>query len=196
MRDYEILGLVAIAIVLALLIYFMMAKGPIKKITIINETVGDSGTTNITNTSAVTNATNTTNVTEDAESPGKIAITNPDGSLVEISAEIADNMATRMKGLMGRKSMDEDAGMLFVFGTSGRHAFWMFNTSIALDAIFIDENGSVVDIIQMEPCGLNAPACPTYTPKADSKYVLEVNQGFSERHGITIGKSRMEKYGS
>lgn len=121
----------------------------------------------------------------------KITISNPDGSSVGVDAEIADNMTTRLKGLMGRRSLGEDEGMLFVFDSSGRHSFWMLNTSIALDAIFMDGNGTVVDILQMEPCGLNILDCPHYTPKADAKYVLEVNQGFAETHGITIGKSHL-----
>ena len=152
MKSSEMIAIAALAIVVILIFYFIIAKGPTRKIT----------------------------------------ISNPDGSSVSVDAEIANNTATRAKGLMGRKSLGENEGMLFVFDSSGTHAFWMFNTSIALDAIFMDENGTVVDILQMEPCGLNPASCPHYTPKADAKYVLEVNQGFAERHGITVGKSKME----
>lgn len=121
----------------------------------------------------------------------KITIANPDGSEVSVSVELADNPVTRAKGLMGRSSLASEEGMLFVFDKPGIYSFWMRNTSIPLDAIHIAENGSVVDIIRMEPCGWNLTNCPQYTGKAPAKYVLEVNQGFAKRHGIVIGKSRM-----
>ncbi|MDD5172507.1 MAG: DUF192 domain-containing protein [Candidatus ainarchaeum sp.] len=152
MKSSEMIAIAAIAIVVILIFYFIIAKGPTKKLT----------------------------------------ITNPDASSVSVDAEIADNMTTRAKGLMGRKSLGENEGMLFVFDSAGRHSFWMVNTSISLDGIFIDSNGTVVDIIAMEPCGLNILNCPRYTPKADAKYVLEVNQGFAEKNKIAIGKSRLK----
>jgi uncharacterized membrane protein (UPF0127 family) len=151
MKSSEMIAIAVVAVVVILILYFIIAKGPTKRLT----------------------------------------ITNPDGSSVSVDAEIADNLTTRAKGLMGRKSLGENEGMLFVFERTGRYPFWMLNTSIALDAIYIDENGTVVDIIQMAPCGLNILDCPRYAPKADAKYVLEVNQGFAERNKIAIGKSKL-----
>ena len=119
----------------------------------------------------------------------KISITNPGGSLISIDAEIADNPFKMMKGLMGRSSLDENAGMLFVFQSEDIQTFWMFNTTIPLDALFIKENGTVAEIIQMEPCGLNVTKCKTYAPNETARYVLEVNKGFSKRHNIIVGKS-------
>jgi len=205
MKSSEMIAIAAIAVVVILVFYFITAKGPVRKITIINGT-NNSNTTGVSNTTDKTNIsgsanntnkinpvsankTNTTNSTVSAEDDGKISITNPGDSGVEISVEIADNSVTRAKGLMGRASLGEYDGMLFVFGSSARHSFWMFNTSIALDAVFIAENGTVVDILQMAPCGINPANCTGYMPKADAKYVLEVNRGFSERHGIVINKS-------
>ncbi|MDD5340595.1 MAG: DUF192 domain-containing protein [Candidatus ainarchaeum sp.] len=121
----------------------------------------------------------------------QVTIANPDGSKASVSAEVADNPFTRAKGLMGRASLGEDEGMLFVFGSPGNHSFWMFNTTIPLDGIFIAENGTIVDVVPMQPCGLNVTNCPSYVAKAPAKYVLEANQGFAKRHGIVIGKSRM-----
>jgi len=118
----------------------------------------------------------------------KLTIGNPDGSSIDVTVEIANNTATRTKGLMGRKTLGEYEGMLFVFDSSARHSFWMFNTTIPLDAIHISENGTIVEVIEMEPCGIN---CTSYVPQNESKYVLEVNRGFSKRHGIVAGKSRM-----
>jgi uncharacterized membrane protein (UPF0127 family) len=115
----------------------------------------------------------------------KISITNSEGTAVSVDVEVADNLTTRAKGLMGRKSLGEYEGMLFVFDEPGFHSFWMVNTSIPLDAIFMDEEGTVVDVIEMEPCGLLK--CPLHTPKSRAKYVLEVNQGFSKRNKIEEG---------
>jgi len=125
----------------------------------------------------------------------KITLTtsaNPESPRVSVNVEMADNPVTRAKGLMGRGSLGESDGMLFVFDAPGRYSLWMLNTTIPLDAIFISEDKTVVDIIGMEPCGFNVTRCKTYTPKADAMYVLEVNRGFSERYGIVIGKSRLE----
>jgi uncharacterized membrane protein (UPF0127 family) len=120
----------------------------------------------------------------------KITVISDDGSRIAVDAEIADSPATRAKGLMGRESLGENEGMLFVFGKPGTYAFWMLNTSMPLDAIHFSGNGTVVDIIRMEPCGLNV-ACPRYPPKEPSMYVLEVNQGFARGKNISIGKSRL-----
>jgi len=117
----------------------------------------------------------------------KLTISNPDGSKADVSVEIADNPVTRAKGLMGRDALPADEGMLFIFDQPGVHQFWMLNTSIPLDAIFMDEDGNVVDVVQMEPCGLLPSNCPRYAPKAPALFVLEVNQGFSIRHGVVVG---------
>jgi uncharacterized membrane protein (UPF0127 family) len=122
----------------------------------------------------------------------RLTIINQDGGEVSVNAEIADNPATKMKGLMGRPSLPENDGMLFVFDKPGLYAFWMLNTSMPLDAIHFDGDGAVVDIVEMEPCGLNATACKAYVPKVPSKSVLEVNQGFARKNGIVVGKSRLK----
>ena len=121
----------------------------------------------------------------------KITLINADGDEVQLDVEVAANFTTRAKGLMGRESLGEYEGMLFVFDKSAVYNFWMLNTTIALDAVFISDNGTIVDIIPMEPCGLNVTKCRLYTPSAESKYVLEVNQGFSEKHSLGIMNSRM-----
>ncbi len=121
----------------------------------------------------------------------KVTILNADGSSAALDVEIANSTATRTKGLMGRQSLGENEGMLFVFDSPGAYSFWMLNTSIPLEAIHFAENGTVVDIIEMEPCGLNITSCRLYPPRAPAKYVLEVNRDYSQRHGIEIGKSKL-----
>ncbi|HSB47484.1 MAG TPA: DUF192 domain-containing protein [Candidatus Bilamarchaeum sp.] len=121
----------------------------------------------------------------------KLTLVNADGKEIAVYAEIANSTATRAKGLMGRTSLPENDGMLFIFAKPDFYGFWMLNTSIPLDAIHFDADGTVVDVIPMKPCGFNITACPNYLPRAKSMYVLEVNQGFAEMNGIEIKKSRL-----
>lgn len=119
--------------------------------------------------------------------PGKeqITIINSAGREINIYVEIADEWPEMERGLMHRESLPEEEGMLFIFPQSGFYPFWMKNTLIPLDAIYISANGTIVDILQMEPC-ISDP-CPTYPPDAEALYVLEVNKGFSQRHGMEKG---------
>ncbi|MEW5996384.1 MAG: DUF192 domain-containing protein [Candidatus Micrarchaeota archaeon] len=121
----------------------------------------------------------------------QITIINSAGQEIKIYVEIADEWPEMERGLMYRESLPEDEGMLFVFPQSGNYPFWMKNTLIPLDAIYISENGTIVDMLQMEPC-ISDP-CPNYTPDADALYVLEVNKGFGERHGISEGNRMVLK---
>lgn len=119
----------------------------------------------------------------------QIKLINRDGKTIELSVEIADDPVKRARGLMFRESLGEYEGMLFVFDRPKKPGFWMVNTTIPLDAIFFDENKTVVDIIAMNPC--NITDCPSYAPEKDSLYVLEVNQGFSDTNKIEKGRSKM-----
>ena len=114
----------------------------------------------------------------------KIQMINSEGKKISVNVEIADNITTRAKGLMGRSSLGKNEGMLFLFENEATHSFWMLNTTIPLDAIHFSENGTVVDIIQMDPCKI---VCKSYLPTAKSKYVLEVNQNFSKENKIKVG---------
>jgi uncharacterized membrane protein (UPF0127 family) len=115
----------------------------------------------------------------------QIKLVNRNNESIAVNAELADNPVKIMIGLMFRSSLGESNGMLFSFNRSDRHGFWMVNTHIPLDAIFFDENRKVVDVIRMEPC--NGLSCKTYTPKANARYVLEVNAGFAEKNKIIEG---------
>ena len=122
----------------------------------------------------------------------KVTLINSEGKRIELDAEIADSLATRARGLMGRSSLPENEGMLFVFDAPGRYGFWMFNTTIPLDAIHVAPDGTVADVISMDPCGLNVTRCPVYAPKAQAMYVLEVNQGFASKNKIMAGNSTLQ----
>ena len=105
----------------------------------------------------------------------------------EIRAEIADNPIKKAKGLMFRKNLQEDEGMLFVFDEEGYHSFWMMNMSFPIDMIWVSKERKVVDMTKnAQPCKL---ICSTYSPKEKAMYVLEVNANFTEKHGVKIGSS-------
>lgn len=104
---------------------------------------------------------------------------------VKINAEIADDNSERAKGLMFRKKLSENEGMLFVFDEERHQAFWMKNTLIPLDIIFIDENFEIVDIKYAVPCSQDP--CTIYNSAQPAKYVLEVNGNFTAKKGIRAG---------
>jgi len=103
-----------------------------------------------------------------------------------VNAEIADTALKKMRGLMFRKSLGENDGMLFLFDAEGYPGFWMMNTSIPLDIIWINSTKHVVYIHKdARPCTFTS--CPTYKPDKPAMYVLEVNAGFSDKHNIKVG---------
>lgn len=102
-----------------------------------------------------------------------------------VVAEIADNPITQAKGLMFRENLDEGQGMIFIFSGDEKRSFWMKNTLIPLDLIFVASNFTIVDIKEnFQPC--QEFECPRYVSKP-AAYVLEVNAGFAEKHGIAEG---------
>jgi hypothetical protein len=105
---------------------------------------------------------------------------------VTVYAEAANTPLQRQQGLMHRTSLDANAGMLFVFPREERESFWMKNTLIPLDIIFITADLRVLEIYRsVPPCA--GVLCPFYTSSAPIKYALEVNAGFSDRNGVKAG---------
>ena len=103
---------------------------------------------------------------------------------VEVRADIAETSETRRVGLMYRKSLPPNGGMLFVFPTTAIQAFWMKNTLIPLDMIFLSETYEVVGIVR--------EATPhSLVPRSVSRpcrYVLEVNGGWAKQQGLKVGQ--------
>lgn len=89
--------------------------------------------------------------------------------------EVVSTAATRQQGLMNRDFMPANQGMLFEFPNEAPRNFWMKNTLIPLDMIWLDANKMIVDIQAAEPCKVEQ--CPIYSGKAPAQYVLELNQG-------------------
>lgn len=113
-----------------------------------------------------------------------VAIQTASGNY-SIRAEIAQTPAEQSNGLMYRDSLDENTGMLFVFERVEPVAFWMKNTRIPLDIIFVNASGSIVNIVTAQPC-IEEP-CEQYRSDGAVKYVLEVNGGYAARQGIRAG---------
>ena len=101
------------------------------------------------------------------------------------SVEFAQTDEERAKGLMFRESMNVNDGMLFIFDEEKSRRFWMKNTLIPLDMIFLDVNKTVVFIhANVQPC--EDDPCKLYeSPPA--QYVLEINAGIAEKDGIVVG---------
>ncbi len=104
-----------------------------------------------------------------------------------INAEVAAKRADTARGLMYRTSLAEDAGMLFLMGPAHENVFWMQNTCIPLDMLFIDDGGTIVGILENVPILNTAPR----TVGVPSTSVLEVNAGWSQRHGVRSGQKLM-----
>ena len=100
--------------------------------------------------------------------------------------EIARTAEQRRQGLMFRKSLDENKGMLFDFGKQGRHSFWMKNTLIPLDIIWFDDEHRVAFIKEnAQPCVQEL--CQPISPSELASYVLEINAGMVDKIGLSIG---------
>ncbi len=100
----------------------------------------------------------------------------------KLTAEVAANDDTRTMGLMHRRMLPENRGMLFVFPQPALQSFWMMNTHVALSIAFIDERGIIVNIADMKP--LTTDPHPSAKP---AKYALEMNQGWFAKRSIKAG---------
>jgi uncharacterized membrane protein (UPF0127 family) len=104
--------------------------------------------------------------------------------------ELAISKEQKTMGLMERRRLAGNAGMLFIYdSTQGPEAgFWMFRTRIPLDIAYVDSAGVIRNIQTMLPCETTIPeGCTTYLPNVAYQYALEANAGFFERRGIKVG---------
>lgn len=103
-----------------------------------------------------------------------------------LTAEVADNDANRTQGLMHRRMLPENRGMLFVFPNIAFHGMWMMNTHIPLSVAFIDDAGVIINIEDMQPHTRDA-----HSAAKPARYALEMNLGWFRKRGIKPG-SRIE----
>ena len=99
-----------------------------------------------------------------------------------IRAEVAADMATRSRGLMFRKSLAPNAGMVFVFDEASQHCMWMKNTLIPLSVAFVDEAGIIINIEDMAP-----QTEDTHCAKRPARYALEMDRSWFASRGIKPG---------
>jgi uncharacterized membrane protein (UPF0127 family) len=103
---------------------------------------------------------------------------------LRLDAELVSSQHDTARGLMYRRSMPDDHGMLFDLRVREDHQFWMHNTCIPLDLLYIDEDGLVAGIVE------NAPTLDDTSRGVEcpSRYVLEVNAGWTRKHGVRAGQ--------
>jgi hypothetical protein len=107
-----------------------------------------------------------------------------------VAVLLAESAEQRTTGLMERRSLAPNAGMLFLYPTTQPPApgYWMFRTRIPLDIAFVDSLGRIVSIQTMQPCTSElAQACPDYPAGAPYRAALEVSAGFFARNGFHVG---------
>ncbi|TVP72550.1 MAG: DUF192 domain-containing protein, partial [Gemmatimonadales bacterium] len=112
------------------------------------------------------------------------------GDDLEIEVEVAKSQEQRTRGLGRRDALDDDAGMIFLFEEmrGGDEGFWMFRTRIPLDIAFLDEDGTILDILGMDPCeSPNPEFCPVYSPGVPYQFALEMNLGWFQAHDVAAG---------
>jgi uncharacterized protein len=99
-----------------------------------------------------------------------------------IRAELAADFSSRGQGLMHRKSLAPNAGMLFVFDGPAIHCMWMKNTYIPLSVAFVDETGTIINIADMQPHNEQS-----HCAARPALYALEMTQGWFAQRGIKAG---------
>jgi uncharacterized membrane protein (UPF0127 family) len=124
-------------------------------------------------------------ITTACQGQPKVVILTKDGRELSFQVEIADTPGKRELGLQYRHELAGDHGMIFLFPGQSEHSFWMKNTPIPLDMIFISSERKIVGIVeQAAPFSLDARFVPGV-----SQYVLEINGGLSRRYGFKPGDS-------
>lgn len=147
-------------------------------------------TTVMGETETTTDATTTeTGQPQDISETVSAMIQVDDQPVANVTLEVADSPDERTQGLMFRESLPENHGMVFVYDEAEPRSFWMKNTLIPLDMIFVAENGTVVDVEHADPPEPNVSDedLERYTSDAPAKYVIELEQGFANETGIEPG---------
>jgi hypothetical protein len=122
--------------------------------------------------------------TSEAPRPtARVVVETRAGARHVVAVEVARTEVERARGLMDRRELAPDAGMLFLFGETAEHPFWMKNTLIPLDMLFLSEDGHVNGIVERAiPGDLTGR-----TAGGPSRYILEVNGGWAAAHGVAPG---------
>jgi len=112
----------------------------------------------------------------------------PDGSTVHV--ELAKTEAERDYGLMGRISLPQGRGMLFIHERPGTYGYWMYHCKIGLDIVWMDEDHRIVEMSpNTPPCKGKSSTCPSYGGHAISVYVIELPVGSIKVHNLQVGQT-------
>ena len=114
--------------------------------------------------------------------PSRVAF---DGNDATLYVDVADAPQEQQKGLMGVVKLPADEGMAFVFEGPTDSTFWMKDTLVPLSVAFVDENGRVIGMRDMEPC--RADPCPTFGIDKPFVLAIEANLGWFDQAGVAIG---------
>lgn len=124
-----------------------------------------------------------------AESPVQFGQAEISINGIELKVELAQSWEQRQRGLMFRKSLCKNCGMLFVFSSESISSMWMKNTLVPLDVAYIDKNGVVTDIMPMQPEDLTS-----ITSSKPVLYALEMNQGWFAKNNVKVGDRATVKF--
>ncbi len=116
------------------------------------------------------------------DGPQKLSTTKLSAGMHVLNVEVAQTAQEHSIGLMFRKSMPTNDGMLFIFDRPGQQCFWMKNTLLPLSVAFVADDGSITNIEAMKPQTLDSH-CST----RDVRFVLEMNDGWFAKRGIKPG---------
>jgi uncharacterized membrane protein (UPF0127 family) len=115
-------------------------------------------------------------------------VTLPGGQVIKVETMI-DNFEL-LRGLMFRTSLAPDRGMLFVHPKPDKYKYWMYQTLIPLDMIWMDKNRNIVEIVDnAQPCKTNANRCPQYGGNQIASFVLEIPGGRAKKYGLQTGQT-------
>lgn len=115
-------------------------------------------------------------------------VTLPGGQVIR--AETVADTRDLLRGLMFRNSLADDRGMLFIHPVAGHYSYWMYQTYIPLDMIWMDENHRIVEIVESAaPCKTVASQCAHYGGRESARFVLELNGGAVKHFGIKAGQT-------
>lgn len=123
-----------------------------------------------------------------APRPANTLVMLPDGSTVHV--ELATTNAEREYGLMGRTTLPQGRGMLFVHDQPGQYPYWMYHCKIGLDIVWMDQSHKVVEMSpDTPPCKGKANSCPNYGGHETSIYVLELPVGSIKAHHLAVSET-------
>ena len=120
--------------------------------------------------------------------------------MLQVEAEVADDGLERSQGLMCRRVLPDGTGMLFVFAVESPQSFWMFNTYVPLDIVYLDASRSAFQALTMEPCPRPEAASDSewqvhcgravgnYTSTKPAKFAIELPAGWLDRNGIPLSE--------